>query len=116
ICRLVGGMPLGILLAAPWVEVLSLPEIAREIENNLSFLETAQRDVPERQRSMRAAFDYSWNLLSEAERDVFKKLSVFRGGFTRDAAQQVADAPLKVLMTLTNKSLLRRDTNTGRFD
>ncbi len=116
VCRLVGGMPLGILLAAAWVEVLSLPEIVKEIETNLNFLEIDQHDVPERQRSMRLAFEYSWNLLSEAERDVFKNLSVFRNGFTREAASQVANAPLKVLMTLVNKSLLRRDGNTGRYD
>jgi predicted ATPase len=65
---------------------------------------------------MHAAFEHSWNLLSENEREVFKKLSVFRGGFTREAAQQVASASLKVLMMLVNKSLLRRDSASGRFD
>src|SRR5207247_7340319 len=70
ICRLVQGMPLGILLAAAWVETLSLPEIAQEIEKSLGFLETDQRDLPERQRSLRAAFDYSWNLLADSEREI----------------------------------------------
>ena len=116
ICRLVDGMPLGILLAAAWVEVLSLREIVKEIETNLNFLEVDQRDLPQRQRSMRLAFDYSWNLLSDSERGAFKNLSVFRGGFTREAASSVANASLKVLMTLVNKSLLRRESHTGRYD
>ena len=116
ICRMVQGMPLGILLAAAWAEALPLSEIAQEIEKSLDFLETEQRDLPSRHRSLRAAFDYSWNLLGNAERDAFKKLSVFRGGFTREAAQQVADASLKTLMLLVNKSLLRRNAATGRYE
>jgi predicted ATPase len=72
ICRLVQGMPLGILLAAAWVGVLTPAEIAVEISRSLDFLEIDLRDVPERQRSMRAAFDHSWNLLSERERGVFQ--------------------------------------------
>jgi predicted ATPase/Tfp pilus assembly protein PilF len=116
ICRLVQGMPLGILLAAAWVEMLSLEEIAAEIEKSLDFLESEQRDVPTRQRSIRAVFEYSWNLLTEDERAVFQKLSVFRGGFTREAAQIVAGANLRVLMALVNKSLLRRDASNGRYE
>ncbi|HEX2907802.1 MAG TPA: hypothetical protein VHO69_13115 [Phototrophicaceae bacterium] len=116
ICSLVGGMPLGILLAASWVGVLSLPEIADEIARNLDFLETSLRDIPERQRSIRAVFDYSWSLLTEAERQVFMKTSVFRGGFMREAAQQVAGASLQHLISLVGKSLLRRNPKTGRYE
>ncbi len=116
ICRLVQGMPLGILLAAAWVAVLSVQEIAQEIQRSLNFLETDQRDLPERQRSLQAAFDHSWKLLTEGEREVFKRLSVFRGSFTREAAQYVAGTSLKTLMALVNKSLLRRDAATGRYD
>jgi predicted ATPase len=114
ICRLVGGTPLGILLAAAWVEILSPAEIADEISRSLDFLETDLRDVPERQRSLRAVFDHSWSLLSEQERAVFQGLSVFRGGFTRQAAQAVTGASLRDLMTLANKSLLHREP-TGRY-
>jgi predicted ATPase len=78
ICRLVQGMPLGILLAAAWVGVLTPAEIAVEISRSLDFLEIDLRDVPERQRSMRAVFDHSWNLLSEREREVFQQMSVFQ--------------------------------------
>jgi predicted ATPase len=114
ICRLVGGMPLGILLAAAWLTMLTPAEIAAEIEASLDFLETDLRDVPERQRSMRAVFDHSWNLLTGREQEVFQALSVFRGGFAREAAQQVAGASLRELRSLVDKSLLQRDP-AGRY-
>ena len=106
-------MPLAILMAAAWLEMLSPEEIATEISQVLDFLETDLRDVPERQRSIRAVFDHTWGLLSEPEQVVFQSLSVFRGGFTREAAQRVTGASLRELMALVNKSLLRR-TPTGR--
>ena len=108
ICRLVTGMPLGIELAAAWVSMLSCVEIADEIERNVDFLATSMRDVPERHRSLRAAFDQSWRLLSDEQRDSFAKLSVFRGGFDRDAASAVAGADLRLLSELASKSLIRR--------
>jgi predicted ATPase/class 3 adenylate cyclase len=118
ICRLVAGMPLGILLAAGWLGMLTPAEIADqisgEIETSLDFLETDLRDVPERQRSMRAVFDHSWSLLAERERAVMEALSVFRGGFGREAAQQVAGATLRELRALVDKSLLQPD-QTGRY-
>jgi predicted ATPase len=108
ICRLVQGMPLGILLSAAWVGMLTPAEIATEIGQSLDFLETDLRDVPERQQSIRAVFDHSWNLLTEREREVLGGLSVFRGGFTRQAARQITGASLRELRTLVNKSLLHR--------
>jgi len=115
ICQLVGGMPLGIELASSWLRTLSAQEICQEIEKNLDFLVTSMRDVPERHRSLRAVFDYSWNLLSGPEKETLKKLSIFRGGFTRDAAEKVADANLGVLAGLVDKSLLRKGA-TGRYE
>lgn len=115
ICRLVQGMPLAILLAAAWVELLSPAEIAAEIGRSGDFLQTDLRDVPERQRSIRRVFDYSWNLLSPAEQEVFSALSVLRGGFTRQAAQEVTGASLRDLAALVNKSLLHR-TPAGRYE
>ena len=79
ICRLVEGLPLGIELAASWVSMLSCAEIADEIERNIDFLATSMRDVPERHRSLRAAFDQSWRLLSGEQQDVLARLSVLRG-------------------------------------
>ena len=116
VCRLVGGMPLGIVLSASWLSVLSPGEIADEIERNLDFLATEMRDVPERQRSLRAAFDYSWNRLDEPSRNVFSALCVFRGGFTRAAAEVVAGANVRALALLTSKSLIHRHLHGGRYE
>ena len=115
ICRLVGGMPLGILLAAAWLEMLTPAEIATEMQHSLDFLTTDLPGVSERQRSVRAVLDYSWNSLMEQERSIFRELSVFRGGFTRDAVQAVTGASLRELMGLVNKSLLTR-TPAGRYE
>ena len=112
ICQLVEGMPLGIELAAAWVNVLPLADIADEISRSIDFLARSNRDMAPRHRSMRAVFDHSWHLLSEAERQVLMKLSIFRGGCTREAAQQVAEATLPLLASLIDKSLLRKSQTT----
>ncbi len=114
ICQLVEGMPLGIELAAAWVGMLSCQEIAAELERDLDLLVSRQRGVPERHASLRAVFEHSWSLLTEAERSAFSQLSVFRGGFTRGAAAQVARASLEMLSALADKSLLHRDAR-GRY-
>jgi predicted ATPase/DNA-binding SARP family transcriptional activator/Tfp pilus assembly protein PilF len=115
ICRLVEGLPLGIELAAAWVEVHTCEEIAEEIERSLDLLATSMRDVPRRHRSVRATFEYSWRLLTRAEQDVFLKLSVFRQGFSPQAAGEVATASPAMLELLVNKSLLRR-LPSGRYE
>jgi serine/threonine protein kinase len=116
VCRMVQGTPLGILLAAAWLEALTPREIAEEINSSLDFLETDMHDLPERQRSLRAVFEYSWNLLSAEERILFAQFSIFRGGFTREAAQQITGASLRSLTVMINKSLLRRDNVSGRYE
>ncbi len=116
ICRLVQGLPLAILLAAAWIDVLSLEEIAAEIAQSVDFLKTEMLDVPGRQRSIRAMFESSWNLLTDEERDAFAKMSVFRGGCSRKAAEQVTGASLRMLTALVTKSLLGRDAATGHFE
>lgn len=115
ITQLVGGMPLGLELAASWVTILSPGEIAAEIEQSLDFLESSLQDLPDRQRSMRAVFDYSWKLMSAREQTVFPKLSVFRGGFIRDAAKKIFGVTPRDLMELVNKSLIQHSAD-GRFD
>jgi predicted ATPase len=111
ICHFVEGMPLALLMAAAWMKMLTPAEIAGDLsaERSLDFLAADWRAVPERQRSMRAVFDHSWSLLGEREREIFAALSVFRGGFTREAAKEVAGASLRELMGLVSKSLLHRD-------
>lgn len=115
ICRLLGGLPLGIELAAAWVRMLSCQEIASEIGRSLDFLAASTRDAPERHRSIKAVFDHSWQLLRAAEQGALRQLSVFRGGFRREAAEVVAGATLPILSALVDKSLLRRSA-AGRYD
>jgi len=116
ICRLVGGTPLAIELAAGWTNVLSPKELAIEIQRGLDILTSEIRDVPERHHSMRAVFDQSWSLLDQSEREAFMRLSVFRGGFTREAGQSVTGASLQTLAGLVNKSFLRHDPVSNRFE
>jgi len=115
VCRLVGGMPLGLELAASWIDVMSLRDIALEIQKSLDFLETDVRNIPDRHRSMRAVFDSSWSRLSESERQIFPRLSIFRGEFSRSAAEKVALASLRTLANLANKSLLKFDPDSNRY-
>lgn len=115
ICQIVEGMPLGIELAAAWASALSCREIAEEVERNLDFLSTTMRDVADQHRSLRAVFDHSWRMLTEEQKTGFRRLSVFRGSFSRDAAQKVGGVDLRRLSDLVGKSLLRRTTE-GRYE
>ena len=115
ICRLVGGMPLGLELAAAWVRMMSCREIADEIARNADFLVSTNRGVAERHQSLRAVFNSSWDMLSEAEQSILSQLAIFRGGFLREAAADIADASLLALSSLVDKSLLRR-TKNGRYE
>jgi predicted ATPase/Flp pilus assembly protein TadD len=116
LCRFVEGLPLALELAAAWVRVMSCEEMSRELKQNLDLFSTMTRDVPERHKSIRLAFERcSWTLLSSKEQEVLRKLSVFRGGFRREAASEVAGATIPVLASLVDKSLLRVSP-TGRYD
>jgi predicted ATPase/DNA-binding CsgD family transcriptional regulator len=114
ICQLVEGMPLALELAATWTKTLRCDRIAAEIEQNLDFLSTRLRDLPERHHSIKAVFERSWALLSEGEQTIFTRLSVFRGGFDDLAAAQCAGASLAQLAALADKSLLRWEAG-GRY-
>jgi predicted ATPase/DNA-binding SARP family transcriptional activator len=114
ICDAVQGMPLAIELAASWVEIYSPHEILQEIVRSLDFLQSDWRDLPDRQRSLRAVFDSSWGLLDKTTRPVIKALSVFRSSFTREAAQAISGASAKILLNLTHKSWIQRLSN-GRY-
>lgn len=120
ICQLVDGTPLAIELAASWLKTLSPGEIVVEVERSYAFLETTLRDMPERHRSLRLVFENSWNLLDDEEQRFLTRLSVFRGGFNRDAATIVAadgdrNRALNLLSALVEKSLLKREA-TGRYE
>jgi predicted ATPase/class 3 adenylate cyclase len=114
ICRQVEGMPLGLELAAAWAKTLPLKEICRRLESSIALLISSDKDLPERQRSMRALFDYSWKLLSLDEQKMFRNLSVFIDGFSGAAAEAVAQCNHAGLSVLVNKSLLRMGED-GRY-
>lgn len=115
ICALVEGMPLGLELAAAWVQSLSPHEIAAEIAHGADFLRATVRDLPVRHRSLRAIFAHSWRLLSPDEQAGVWRLAIFEGGFSAEAAHSVAEQGLAELSVLVDKSLLRRSV-AGRYD
>ncbi len=115
ICQLVEGMPLGLELAAAWTRIMSCEQIAESIAHDPDFLATSLRNVPERHRSLRVVFERSWQILSELERGIFMRLSVFRGGFGLEAAEQVAGASFAGITSLVDKSLIRV-APSGRFN
>jgi tetratricopeptide (TPR) repeat protein len=114
ICQLTNGMPLALILAAGWSEMLTFEDIAGELTHSIDILETQLRDLPTRQRSMRATIATSWGQISAHEQRGFASLSVFRGGFTREAAHQVAGVDLRALQTLVNRSFIA--ANAGRYE
>ncbi|HSK20799.1 MAG TPA: BTAD domain-containing putative transcriptional regulator [Longimicrobiales bacterium] len=113
ICVRVDGIPLAIELAAARMNVLAPRQIADRLADSMNLLTTGARTLPKRQRTLRAAIDWSYGLLSETERTLFRRLSVFAGTFTLDAAEAVcADARLPetevldLLASLVDKSLV----------
>lgn len=108
ICRRVDGHPLALEMAGAWLSTYSVREVAEEVERSLDFLAGAYRDLPERQRSLRAVFEHSWARLSEDEKAWVGSLSVFRGSFSREAALAIAQAGPGGLAALVDKSLLQR--------
>jgi predicted ATPase len=115
ICRLVDGLPLGLELAAAWVRLMPCDQIADEIESSLSFLDASMDRGLGPQRSLRSAFEYSYRMLEPDARRVFRELSVFRGGFTPDAAREIAGAAAPLLATIADNSLIRA-YRSGRLD
>ena len=114
ICHLADGMPLAIILAAAWLDSLRLQDIADAIEHNLDVLQTNQGDIPQRLHSIRAVFESVWQRLSATEQDVFLRMSVFRGGCTKEAAERVSSASSRLLQSLVAKALLTK-TGTDRY-
>jgi DNA-binding SARP family transcriptional activator/predicted ATPase len=113
ICRLVGGLPLALELAAAWVRALSCQEIADEIQAGLNILSLPGQPASP-QHNLRAVFDRSWQMLSPAGQEGFSRLSLFAGGFSRRAAAEVAGLSLDALATLVDHSLIRL-TAEGRY-
>ncbi|MBA2949119.1 ATP-binding protein, partial [Streptomyces himalayensis] len=115
LCRHLDGLPLAVELAAARVRVLSVQEIARRLGDRFALLRGGARDVPERHRTLHAVVDWSWNLLAEDARAALRTLSVFPGGFSSEAAEQVlGEDALSLLEQLADQSLLTvADTPAG---
>jgi predicted ATPase len=107
ICRRLDELPLALELAASRVTALSTAQILSRLEQRLPLLTGGTRDAPERQRTLKATIEWSYELLSPEEQKLFARLSVFAGGCTLEAAEEVADADLDTLQSLVEKSLLR---------
>ena len=114
ICCAVGGLPLGIELAASWLRALSCDHIAAELERDTPGLTSALRDVPQRHRSLRAVFEQAWCLLTPDEQRVLRRLAVHVGGFERTAAAAVAEAQPPLLASLADQALITRRSD-GRY-
>jgi predicted ATPase/class 3 adenylate cyclase len=122
ICRRLDGLPLAIELAASRVRLLAPAALLERLDQHLSTL-TGPRDAPDRQRTLRGAIDWSYELLSEDEQAAFRRLAVFRGGFIADGFTAVVDPdgdlgdPYEVLSALVDRGLVRvaTDTQEGRF-
>ena len=110
----VEGSPLAIELAAGWLRVMDVEGIAAELARGIDVLESDAADRSPRHASVRGVLEESWSLLQPRERAVMRRAAAFRGGFTLDAAREVAEAELPTMLALVNKSFLRRGAD-GRF-
>ena len=115
LCQLLEGLPLGIELAAAWVNLLPCQNILGLIEANLALPEQQIRNLPARQRSQQAVFQYSWDLLSREEQNSLARLTVFQGGFSAEAAERALGVSPRLLASLVAKSLLRFSAD-GRYE
>jgi predicted ATPase len=120
ICRRLDGLPLAIELAAARVKVLPPASLLARLASSLELLTAGARDLPERQRTLRRAIDWSHDLLTPSEQKLFRRISVFVGGCTLEAAEAVCDADedlaadlLDTITSLVDKSLL---SQTGPAD
>ena len=105
ICRRLDDLPLALELAAARVKALTTQQILERLK--LPLLSGGARDLPERQRTLRATIEWSYDLLDPDEQQLFTRLGVFRGGCTLEASEAVADADIDTLQSLVDKSLLR---------
>ena len=113
ICRRLDGLPLAVELAAARVRILE-PAALLGLDQRLDLLSSRTREVPERQRTLTATIAWSHDLLTTDEQQLFARLAVFAGGWTLEAAEQVADADLDTLQSLVDKNLVRTG-EAGRF-
>ena len=113
ICRRLDGLPLAIELAAALVKLLPPDALLDRLEQRLALLTGGARDLSERQKTLRATIEWSFELLDPQEQELMARLSVFAGGWALEAAETVCNAELQTLASLVDKSLVREQD--GRF-
>jgi predicted ATPase/DNA-binding SARP family transcriptional activator len=113
ICERLDRLPLAIELSAPRTKTLSPAEILIRLEQRLPVLAVGPRDAPRRQHTLQATIDWSYQLLTEHEQQLFARIGVFAGGFTLPAAESVCQADLDTLQALTDRSLIK--AQDGRY-
>ena len=117
ICTRLDGLPLAIELAAARVKLLTPQHILAELDHRLKLLTSGARDLPARQRSLRGAIDWSYNLLTAAEQQLFARLAVFVGGFTPEAVEAVCGDPVAILnFGLAESGATHEDSQTAKSD
>jgi predicted ATPase/DNA-binding SARP family transcriptional activator len=114
VCRELEGLPLSLELAAARVKVLTPGQMRERLVRPLEVLSDGNRDLPDRQRSLRATIDWSYELLDPSQRRLLAQLSVFAGGCTLGEAEAVCAATLEPLAALLDNSLLQREQQAGR--
>lgn len=107
LCELVAGIPLALKLAAPWLLTMTLPEIIAQVQQDIDLLKTDRPEIPPRQRSMRAIYDYTWRMLEPIEQKTMALFAIFRGGFSEEAAIKVSGADPFVLANLLDQGFLQ---------
>ena len=107
LCRRLDNLPLALELAAARTRMLSVPQLLERLDERLPLLTSRSRDAPERQRTLRATIEWSYDLLEPAEQRLFRRLSVFTGAFTLASAEEVCGAGVDSLESLVEKSLVR---------
>jgi predicted ATPase len=107
ICRRLDRLPLALELAAARTKLLTPVTLLERLERSLPLLTGGRRDAPERQRTLRATIEWSFDLLDENAKRLFERLSVFAGSFSLDAAEHVAQADLEALAALVDLNLLK---------
>ncbi|MER5931758.1 BTAD domain-containing putative transcriptional regulator [Streptomyces sp. NPDC002054] len=123
VCRALDGMPLAIELAAARLRTMSIDQLAHRLDDRFRLLTGGSRTALPRHKTLRAVVDWSWELLTDAERTVLRRLSVFSGGASLEAAERVCaggggdtveqEQVLELLTALTEKSLLRAEADSA---
>ena len=115
LCRLLGGSPLGIELAAAWLRYMSPEELLQTLSRDVLSLSAPYRDTPERHQTIQSVFEHSWHRLSDTERTGLQQLGVFPVSFTAKAAQAITDLQVPALRQLVDKSLIRLEGDRFSF-